>query len=92
MLFLTVTVQILLKDGVLFMYLYEKIAQNLKQDIENNKYKNSPLPSIRNLSLKLNCSPSSIIKAYELLVSNHIIYSIPQKGYFALNFVAFLDL
>lgn len=67
------------------MYLYEKIAQNLKQDIENNKYKNSPLPSIRNLSLKLNCSPSSIIKAYELLVSNHIIYSIPQKGYFALN-------
>ena len=50
------------------------------------------IPSVRDLSNKYNCSKNTIIKAYETLKNNHIIYSAPKSGYFIVeNMTKILD-
>jgi len=62
---------------------YELIVENIKKDIKNGHYKaGKKLPSVRELSNKYNCSKNTVVKAYETLRNNHIIYSIPQSGYY----------
>jgi DNA-binding transcriptional MocR family regulator len=63
--------------------IYEGIVEAIEQDIESGVYKPAKrLPSVRELSLKYNCSKNTVVKAYETLRNNHIIYSIPQSGYY----------
>lgn len=63
--------------------IYELIVEDIKKDIKNGLYKaGKKLPSVRELSNKYNCSKNTIVKAYETLKNNHIVYSIPQSGYY----------
>jgi DNA-binding transcriptional MocR family regulator len=63
--------------------IYEKIAEEIETSIHKGVYLiNKKLPSVRELSQKHNCSQGTIIKAYEILKNKHLIYSLPQSGYY----------
>lgn len=65
------------------MRIYEQIIEDIKNNVGNDLYKpGKKLPSVRDLSLKYNCSKNTVVKAYETLRNQHIIYSIPQSGYY----------
>lgn len=42
------------------------------------------MPSIRSLTERIGCSKNTVIKAYEELEQRHLVYSIPQSGYYIL--------
>jgi DNA-binding transcriptional MocR family regulator len=66
--------------------IYEKIVSSLEADIRNGKYKTSrKLPSIRDVALAYNCSKSTVIHAYEKLKDSHLIYAVPQSGYYVVE-------
>ena len=65
------------------MKIYEQICQDLKDDILHQKIKQGErLPSLLSISQKYNCSKGTVIKAFEQLRSQHVIYSKPQSGYY----------
>lgn len=65
--------------GPIYIELYNKI----KELILNKKIKpNEKLPSKRNLSTYLNISINTVIEAYNLLLDEELIISIPKKGYY----------
>ena len=67
------------KKGPMYIELYNKI----KELILNKKIKpNEKLPSKRNLSTYLNISLNTVIEAYNLLLDEELIISIPKKGYY----------
>lgn len=62
---------------------YHKIMEFIEKEIESGKLlPGKKLPSIRDICKIFNCSKSTAIKAYSELEKNHIIYSIPQSGYY----------
>ncbi|GAU76718.1 PLP-dependent aminotransferase family protein [Fusibacter sp. 3D3] len=68
------------------MYKYLEIAQNIEQQIKLNKFgPGKKLPSIRSMTKRFSCSMSTAIKAYEDLVDRHIVYAVPQSGYFVVE-------
>jgi len=63
--------------------IYLQLADDIERDINNGVYQhNTRLPSIRDLSVKYSCSQGTVIKAYEALKNKHLIYSLPQSGYY----------
>jgi len=63
--------------------LYKQIADDIEKNIVNGNYKGSrKLPSVRDLCAKYNCSKSTVVKAFETLKNKHIVYSVPQSGYY----------
>ncbi|MGO2083260.1 GntR family transcriptional regulator [Vagococcus sp.] len=73
--------EIILKNGTL--PIYEQVYQQIKKQIMNSSLKeNTELPSIRGLAKELNISVITIKKAYELLVTDGLAYSIPGKGHY----------
>lgn len=64
--------------------LYEQIYSYIKQDIQNGRIKaKEKLPSSRALSTYLEVSRSTVELAYEQLLSEGYLESIPCKGYYA---------
>lgn len=65
---------------------YKDIVDYLNNEIEceNIKY-NQKLPTIRELSKKFICSKQTVVHAYEELQRNHIVYSVPQSGYYLVD-------
>lgn len=60
-----------------------KIVNDIKKDINYGVYKpGKKIPSIRSLSNKYGCSKNTVIKAYDTLKNNHIIYPSPKSGYY----------
>ncbi|MFT9817837.1 PLP-dependent aminotransferase family protein [Lysinibacillus sp. NPDC056185] len=45
----------------------------------------SKLPSVRQLSEKFSCSKNTVVKAYEELEKEHLIFSVPKSGYYIVN-------
>lgn len=65
------------------MNIYNRIINDIENDINNEIYKpGKKLPSVRELSIRYNCSKNTVVKAYETLRNQHVIYSIPQSGYY----------
>lgn len=65
---------------------YLKIVEEIKQQLTNgNLIAGSKLPSVRQLSEKFSCSKNTVIKAYNELEKEHLIYAIPQSGYYIVN-------
>lgn len=65
------------------MNIYKQIIDDIENDIDNEIYKpGKKLPSVRELSIRYNCSKNTVVKAYETLRNHHVIYSIPQSGYY----------
>ena len=64
--------------------LYEQIYTYIKQDIQTGRIKaREKLPSSRALSAYLEVSRSTVDLAYEQLLSEGYLESIPCKGYYA---------
>ncbi|KZE63733.1 GntR family transcriptional regulator [Fictibacillus phosphorivorans] len=65
---------------------YRIILEDIKQQLTDGKLAaGHKLPSIRQLSDAYNCSKNTIIKAYNELEKEHLIYTVPQKGYYVVN-------
>lgn len=62
---------------------YEEIINYIKGEILNSNIKSgNKLYSIRDVSSRFQCSKATVIKAYELLEKEKLIYSIPKSGYY----------
>ncbi|WP_413375146.1 PLP-dependent aminotransferase family protein [Paenibacillus taichungensis] len=73
---------------------YEIIAESLKQWIQDQlRQQNSgqwqdkgiKLPAVRVLAEQYQCSVSTAIRAYEWLEERHLVYAVPQSGYYAVQ-------
>lgn len=65
---------------------YQRVILHIEQLIKNSTLKSgSKLPSIRLLANTLNCSNSTVIKAYEALEQYGVAYSIDKMGCFLVN-------
>lgn len=65
---------------------YRIVLEDIKQQLTDGKLAaGHKLPSIRQLSDTYNCSKNTIIKAYNELEKEHLIYTVPQKGYYVVN-------
>ncbi len=62
---------------------YNDIVSYIINEVENKnlKYKHK-LPTVRVLSEKFGCSKATVVRAYNELEKEHIVYSIPQSGYY----------
>ncbi|TNJ60045.1 PLP-dependent aminotransferase family protein [Paenibacillus hemerocallicola] len=66
--------------------LYEEIVDQMVKRIEEGLLKpGNRLPSIRALTQDFACSKNTVIKAYIELEKRHIIYSVPQSGYYVVE-------
>lgn len=65
---------------------YEEIIEYIKTNIKSEKL-NHPkkLPSIRSIKELFQCSTGTVLKAYEKLEQDHIIYSVPKSGYYIVD-------
>lgn len=62
---------------------YKQIALAIEnQIIQGNYHGGRKLPSIRELCGQFHCSKTTAVKAYDTLKNKHIIYSVPQSGYY----------
>ncbi|OCA92090.1 PLP-dependent aminotransferase family protein [Pseudobacillus wudalianchiensis] len=65
---------------------YLKIAEEIKSQLTNGTLvAGSKLPSVRQLSEEFRCSKNTVIKAYSELEKEHLVYAIPQSGYYVVN-------
>lgn len=73
---------------------YEIIAESLKEWIQDQlRQQNSgqwqdkgiKLPAVRVLAEQYQCSVSTAIRAYEWLEERHLVYAVPQSGYYAVQ-------
>ena len=59
---------------------YMEVANHIKRFILLGIYDNdSLLPSCRKLALELGVNPNTVMKAYEYLEGEGIVYSVPKK-------------
>lgn len=71
---------------------YHFVKKYIEDKLKNNEIKaGGKLPSIRSMSEKLTCSKATVIKAYDELEKEHLIYSVPQSGYYAVNNISNCD-
>ncbi|MCY6371658.1 PLP-dependent aminotransferase family protein [Clostridium ganghwense] len=62
---------------------YNEIVKYIENEISNSNIKfGQKMPTIRELSEKFQCSKVTVVRAYSELQKNHIVYSIPQSGYY----------
>ncbi|MCV5389655.1 winged helix-turn-helix domain-containing protein, partial [Escherichia coli] len=58
------------------------VEKHLKQAINGGVYQaDERLPSIRSLSQELNVSKNTVIRAYQELEAQNLVYSVPKSGY-----------
>jgi len=69
-----------------YMSKYEDIIDFINSEIENKIILHGQrMPTIRDLSEKFKCSKQTVVHAYEKLQLEHIVYSIPQSGYYLVD-------
>ena len=67
------------------MLKYEKIIKYINNEISSGELMYmKKLPSIRTIAKMFNCSIGTVIKAYDKLEEDHVIYSSPKSGYYVL--------
>ncbi|WP_340371983.1 PLP-dependent aminotransferase family protein [Peribacillus sp. FSL E2-0218] len=65
---------------------YEKIMADMKRRLEEGVLTaGSKLPSVRQVSVDYDCSKNTVMKAYDELEKEHVIYSVPKSGYYVVN-------
>lgn len=68
------------------MYKYQQIINDLESQIEKRIFKEGDkIPSIRKLAEQYDCSKSTVLRMLSELEKRHIIYSIPQSGYYVVK-------
>ncbi|WP_127495892.1 aminotransferase-like domain-containing protein [Paenibacillus glycanilyticus] len=62
---------------------YALILSDMEEKIRQGKYRpGQKLPSVRSAAEAYGCSISTITRAYAELEKRHVIYSVPQSGYY----------
>ncbi|WP_297426811.1 PLP-dependent aminotransferase family protein [Clostridium sp.] len=65
---------------------YNDIVNFINNQIDTGSIKhNEKMPTIRELSDRFSCSKQTVVHAYEKLQKEHIVYSIPQSGYYLVD-------
>lgn len=65
---------------------YDQIVTHLQTEIANKRLlSGDKAPSIRETAARFNCSKATVIRAYSELEAKHILFSVPQSGYFVVN-------
>jgi len=65
---------------------YMVVVDWIKRELQEDRLRSgSKLPSIRELSMQLQCSKNTVLKAYDYLQLEHIIYAKPQSGFYIVN-------
>ncbi|WP_234121873.1 GntR family transcriptional regulator [Clostridium hydrogenum] len=65
---------------------YREIVEFINDEIESRNIEHGEkMPTIRELSEKFKCSKQTVVHAYEKLQGDHIVYSIPQSGYYLVD-------
>ncbi|MCY6370718.1 PLP-dependent aminotransferase family protein [Clostridium ganghwense] len=68
------------------MIKYQAIISYIKSEISKGSIRpGKKLPSIRNICERFECSKVTVVKAYDLLEKEHIIYSIPKSGHYLIE-------
>ncbi len=68
------------------MMKYETILSYIKSEISIRSIKpGEKLPSIRDICKKFQCSKITVVKVYDLLEKEHIVYSIPKSGHYLIE-------
>lgn len=61
---------------------YKQIAAAIENQIIAGNYGGQKLPSIRELCAQYGCSKTTAVKAYDTLKNKHVVYAVPQSGYY----------
>lgn len=65
---------------------YEEIIEFIKTNIKSEKLNHAKkLPSIRSIKELFQCSTGTVLKAYDKLEQDHVIYSVPKSGYYIVD-------
>lgn len=65
---------------------YSMIIRNIKEQVKNGTLgTGDKLPSIRQLSEQFSCSKNTVVRAFNELEKEHLIYSVPKSGYYVVN-------
>ena len=65
---------------------YRIVVDFIKQEINNKELNSgSKLPSIREISKIMRCNKITVIRAYNELEKEHIVYSVPKSGYYLVS-------
>jgi len=65
---------------------YESVIRHIEVLIKSNQLKQGEkLPSIRAMADRLKCNKATVIRAYDELVMNHRLYTIPKSGYYLME-------
>lgn len=68
------------------MYKYLSLVNELETMIQTTPYEaGAKLPSIRVLSEQYQCSVNTVIKAFQKLEQQDLVYAIPQSGYYVVQ-------
>ncbi|MFC9446520.1 PLP-dependent aminotransferase family protein [Bacillus cereus] len=68
------------------MYKYLHVLNDIENMIQNGEIKEGKkLPSIRSLVTQYKCNKATVIRALQELEKRHIIYSVPQSGYYVVK-------
>ena len=68
------------------MYKYLHILNDIEKMIQHGEIKEGQkLPSIRSLVAQYECNKATVIRALHELEKRHIIYSVPQSGYYVVK-------
>ncbi|PFN17987.1 PLP-dependent aminotransferase family protein [Bacillus cereus] len=68
------------------MYKYLHILNDIENMIQNGEInEGKKLPSIRSLVTQYECNKATVIRALHELEKRHIIYSVPQSGYYVVK-------
>ncbi|MBU3109582.1 PLP-dependent aminotransferase family protein [Clostridium gasigenes] len=68
------------------MLKYEEVIEYIKNNINTGELSHSKrLPSIRSIQKLFQFSTGTVLKAYEKLEQDHIIYSVPKSGYYVVD-------
>ena len=63
--------------------IYIQIANYFKKLIKDGVFqKGDAIPSVRDFGSANNVNPNTVARAYEILVNEKVIVSLPKKGYF----------
>ncbi len=62
---------------------YVNIKENILKEIEKKSLQSGDkLPSVREISTRLQCSKTTVLRAYKALEDEHRVYVIPNSGYY----------
>ena len=75
------------------MYKYMELAESIREEIYGGRYKpGEKLPSVRSYQSRAGYHPDTVMKAFRLLEKEHLLYAVPQSGYYVVKSISGTDI